>query len=140
MGIVIDTGVFIAIERSSSNLNALRPILASMDPSDDALISSIALAELVHGIHRAKTPEQRVKRLEFVKEVIASFAVTPFTQQTAWIAGKVRGEQTKIGNTLPFQDSLIAATALEFDFSVLTLNLTDFERIPGIRVVRFTRP
>ena len=111
-----------------------------MDPSDDVLISSITLAELVRGIHSAKTPEQRVKRLEFVKEVVASFAVTPFTQQTAWIAGKVRGEQAKIGNTLPFQDSLIAASALEFGFSVLTLNLTDFERIPGLRVVSFTQP
>ena len=140
MGIVIDTGVFIAIERSSSNLNALRPILTKMDPSDEALISSITLAELVHGIHRAKTPEQRAKRLEFAKEVVASFAVTPFTQQTAWIAGKVRGEQAKIGNTLPFQDSLIAASALEFDFSVLTLNLKDFERIPGIKIVRFPQP
>lgn len=51
------------------------------------------------------------------------------------IAGRIDGEQRSRGITIPSMDLLIGATALEISYSVLTANVRDFQRIPGLRVV-----
>ena len=38
---------------------------------------------------------------------------------------------------IPFGDLLIGATALSLGFKVLTGNLRDFQRIPGLMVMQF---
>ena len=38
---------------------------------------------------------------------------------------------------IPFGDLLIGATALSLGFKVLTVNLRDFQRIPGLTVMQF---
>ena len=53
------------------------------------------------------------------------------------IAGQLRAEQANVGNELPFADSLIAATAMFLQRPLLTMNLRDFERIPGLTVIPF---
>ncbi|HEY5330866.1 MAG TPA: PIN domain-containing protein [Acidobacteriaceae bacterium] len=140
MGAVVDTGIFIAHERRGSSALVLRAGLTNISPPESFVVSCISLAELVHGIYRAKTSEQYAKRYTFVREVSSAFPVLSFTEDTAWIAGRIRGEQAKAGNTLPFADSLIAAVAIELDYGVVTLNVRDFVRIPGIRVIPFAMP
>jgi tRNA(fMet)-specific endonuclease VapC len=137
MGAVVDTGVFIAHERRDSTAFALRAGLMNISPPEHFVVSCISLAELAHGIYRAQTEEQYAKRYAFVREVSSAFPILPFTEDTAWIAGRIRGEQAKIGNTLPLGDSLVAAVAIELDYSVVTLNIRDFVRIPGVRVIPF---
>jgi len=53
------------------------------------------------------------------------------------LAGKLDGEQQRNGVVIPFADLLIGATALWLGYSVLTVNLRDFRRIPGLSVVQF---
>jgi predicted nucleic acid-binding protein len=137
MGAVVDTSVFVAHERRGLPGSALRAALQQIVPQDRLVFSSISLAELVHGIYRAATVEQHAKRRAFVKEVSEAFPIIPFTTQTAWMAGRIRGEQAKLGNTLPLADSFIAATALRLDYAVLTSNLSDFVRVPDLRVIPF---
>lgn len=50
-------------------------------------------------------------------------------------AGKLDGIMAKNGLHIGFPDLLIAATALEHGFGVLTYNLKDFTPIRGLRVV-----
>ena len=61
----------------------------------------------------------------------------PYTRETALLAGKIDGEQQNQGVVIPFGDLLIGATALSLGFKVLTVNRRDFQRIPGLSVVRF---
>jgi predicted nucleic acid-binding protein len=62
--------------------------------------------------------------------------VYPYTKETAMLAGKLDGEQQSKGVVIPFGDLLIGATALSLGYSVLTVNLRDFRRIPGLSVVQ----
>ncbi len=61
--------------------------------------------------------------------------VYPYTKETALLAGKIDGEQQRLGVTIPFADLLIGATALEVGYSLLTVNVRHFQLIPGLTVV-----
>ena len=93
------------------------------------------MAELVHGIYRAKTPSVAQRRREFIEELLELIPVHPATRRTAWLVGQIEGEQAANGNVLPFNDLLIAAAALEQGYAVLTSNLRHFSRIPNLTVV-----
>lgn len=59
----------------------------------------------------------------------------PPTKQTAWLVGQIEGQEAAKGNTLPFNDLLIAAAAIEQGYAVLTGNLRHFQKIPSLKVV-----
>ena len=101
----------------------------------EAALSAVGLTELVHGIYRAQTPEIRQRRDAFVTELLTDLAVYPYTKETALLAGKLDGEQQSQGAVIPFGDLLIGATALALGYKVLTVNLRDFQRIPGLSVL-----
>jgi tRNA(fMet)-specific endonuclease VapC len=140
MGVVVDTSVFTICERQRWTSMQVGLYIASLFPTEQIVIPSVVAAELVHGIYRAKTPEQRAKRNAYIKLLLGSYTVVPFTENVAWLAGRVRGEQAQAGNTLPLADTFIAATALDLNYSVLTHNVKDFVRIPGLHVIPFTLP
>src|ERR1700723_4314832 len=58
-------------------------------------------------------------------------------KENALLAGKIDGEQQSRGVVIPFGDLLIGDTALSLGFKVLTGNLRDFQRIPGLTVMQF---
>ena len=109
-------------------------ILASRG-SVDLSLSPVTVAELVHGICRAKTPEAAQRRREFIEEIVSLVPVYPATNQTAWLLGEIEGEEAAKGNVLPFNDLMIAAAALEQGYAVFTGNLRHFRMIPGLTVV-----
>lgn len=137
MGIVADTSVFTVAERRGWSADRLVAHLGQSFPGEAFIISTVSAAEMVHGIFRARLPEQSSQRRLYVSNLLSVYAVRPFGEATAWIAGRLRGEQAAMGNTLPLADSLIAATALKLGYGVLTHNVKDFERVPGIRVLAF---
>jgi tRNA(fMet)-specific endonuclease VapC len=102
-----------------------------------AVLSSVGLTELVHGIYRAQSAAVRNQRDAFIRELLSDVEVYPFTKETALVAGKIDGEQQSRGIVIPFGDLLIGATALEVSYSLLTVNVRHFDRIPGLSVLRF---
>jgi tRNA(fMet)-specific endonuclease VapC len=140
MGVVADTSVFTICERQRWTAKQVGVYITSLFPTEQIVIPTVVAAELVHGIYRAKTQEQFAKRDAYIQILLVSYAIAPFTENAAWLAGRIRGEQAQIGNTLPLADSFIAAIALDLNYSILTHNVKDFARIPGIRVIPFTLP
>lgn len=69
------------------------------------------------------------------EEWVSLVPVHPATQQTAWLAGRIEGEEAAKGNVLPFNDLLIAAAAMEQGYAVLSSNLRHFEKIPDLEIV-----
>ncbi|MBI3279130.1 MAG: hypothetical protein HYZ57_04735 [Acidobacteria bacterium] len=53
-------------------------------------------------------------------ELIRDVPVHPVTVETATLAGRIEGDQAAQGVTIAFEDLLIAATALQLDFGVVT--------------------
>jgi predicted nucleic acid-binding protein len=72
-----------------------------------AVLSSIGLTELVHGIYRAQSAEALSRRDSFIRELLSVVEVYPFTKETAMLAGKIDGEQQGRGITVPFSDLLM---------------------------------
>jgi predicted nucleic acid-binding protein len=98
-------------------------------------ISAVTVAELVHGVVRANTPEVRHRRRAFIDELKKHVPVHPVTESTAEIAGQLSGEQAAKGITLPADDLLISASTIEQGYAVATLNARHFQKIPGLRVI-----
>ena len=137
MGLILDSDVVIAAERRGDTVAQFIERIMSATGDQDAALSAVGLTELIHGIYRAKTPEIRLRRESYMNELLATLTVYPYTKETAMLAGKLDGEQRSQGIAIPFADLLIGATAIALNYSVLTLNVRDFRRIPGVSIVQF---
>jgi predicted nucleic acid-binding protein len=134
MGLVVDSSVFIVLERSRADLASLRQV----SPGESGLaLSAVTWAELCHALYRTRTTEQFQRRETYLKLIAAAFEILPFDTAAAQLAGEVGGKEAASGRVLPALDLQIAATALAHGYGVLTANLRDFHRVPGLRVVSF---
>ena len=70
-------------------------------------------------------------------QLLRDVVVYPLTQQTALLAGQIDGEQQAKAITIPFQDLLIGATALQLGYTVVTGNPRHFRMIPNLDVRQF---
>jgi len=136
MGLILDSSVVIAAERRGETVEQLIARILRATGDQDAALSAVGLTELVHGVHRASTPEVRLRRESFLNELLADLTVYPYTKETALLAGRLDAEQQSRGVVIPFADLLIGATALVLGYSVLTVNDRHFGRIPGLTVVK----
>src|ERR1035441_7327842 len=79
----------------------------------EAALCVITVVELAHGIYRADAPERRERRRVFLDELKAAVTVFPITETTAELVGGIGAESAARGVTIPFDDLLIGACALE---------------------------
>lgn len=136
MGLVLDSSVVIDAERRGDNVKQLLEQIVASTGDQRAVLSSIGLTELVHGIYRADNLQIRGRRESFVRDLIGSVEVYPFTRETALLAGRIDGEQRSRGIVVPFVDLLIGATALAVSYSLVTANARHFRLIPGLKVLQ----
>jgi predicted nucleic acid-binding protein len=136
MGLILDSSVVIAAERRGENVAQMLKQIVAATGDQRAVLSSIGLTELVHGIYRAQSPAVLSRRDSFIRELLSVVEVYPYTKETAMLAGKIDGEQQGRRITIPFSDLLIGATALEFGYTLLTVNVRHFRLIPSLTVVQ----
>ena len=136
MGLILDSSVIIPAERRGETVERLIERILRATGDQDAALSAVGLTELVHGIYRAPTPDIRSRRETYLNELLADLTVYPYTREIALLAGKLDGEQQSRGIVIPFADLLIGATALALGYSVLTVNVRHFGRIPGLPIVK----
>ncbi|HEY6287943.1 MAG TPA: PIN domain-containing protein [Nitrospiraceae bacterium] len=136
MGLILDSSVVIAAERRGDNVTQMLKQIVAATGDQRAVLSSVGLTELVHGIYRAQTAQARSRRDSFIRELLNDLEVYAYTKETGLLAGKIDGEQQSRGIIIPFGDLLIGATALEVGYSMLTVNVRHFRLIPGLTVVQ----
>jgi predicted nucleic acid-binding protein len=132
----LDSSVVIAAERRGDNVTGMLKQIVAVTSDQRAVLSSIGMTELVHGIYRAQTEEARNRRDSFIRELLNDVEVYPYTRETALVAGRIDAEQRSRGVTIPFADLLIGATALEVGYSLLTVNVRHFRLVPGLTVIK----
>lgn len=130
MGLLIDSSVFIEIERSNQPLEVLRTLV----PNEDIAVASVTIAEILTGAFRADTASRRINRQRFVDLVMESFPLYSYTPETALIHARIWADLASKGQTVGGHDLQIAATAIQLGFGVMTRNARDFQRIPTLRV------
>jgi tRNA(fMet)-specific endonuclease VapC len=132
MGLMVDTNVFIRFEKIGKPID-----FSSWESSQKVYISALIVSELLMGVHRANTEERRQRRSAFVEAVISGVGVLDFTVPAARVHAEIHAELAKKGQMVGAHDLIIAATARCHDLSVLTDNVQEFSRVPGLRVIPF---
>ena len=94
-------------------------------------ISAITLAELVHGAEKSQFP---ARNLNVVEDFCSRLAVLPYTQEAAYHYGAIRAALESTGQTIGVNDLHIAAHARSQGMTLVTNNLREFERVPGLLV------
>lgn len=130
MAQLVDSSVFIALERRGDVPTALAALL----PAETLAIASITASELLTGVHRADTPARRARREAFVESILAAFPIFSVDLPVARTHARLWAQLAAAGQLIGDRDMLIAATALTHGYDVLTDNLRDFARVPGLTV------
>jgi predicted nucleic acid-binding protein len=128
MARLIDTSIFIELERSEQGLT----VLTLAAPDEAVALASITASELLAGVHRADSVKRRERRATFVEAILGIIPVLPFDLQVARTHAEIWAEMAAAGQMIGAHDLLIAATALTHNYAVLTHNLRDFQRVPGL--------
>ncbi len=132
MGLIIDSNVFIRAER-----DVRADLFAPYVTQGNAYISAITASELLVGVHLANSEARRNKRRAFVEGILTLFPVLDFSVDSARIHAELYASLRQQGELIGAHDLIIAATALQHGFAVLTGNEREFIRIPGLKVLVF---
>jgi len=132
VALLVDSSVFITLERRRLPLSALIAATEG-EPLD---LAAVTASELLVGVHRADTPARRLGRDTFVEALLAALPVAPFDLPVARVHAELCATLAAVGRVIGSHDLLIAATALVHRYAVLTENLREFERVPGLAVRR----
>ena len=135
MGVIFDTSAIIA-----SNAVMILSTLIAKRAEEPFGISVVTAAELLHGVERADTDERKLKRQAFVEKVIESFPIFPFDLMVGRIYARIWAAIARKGWTVGAHDLIIAATAISLDYTVATVNIRDFEKIPGVKMEKLQWP
>jgi tRNA(fMet)-specific endonuclease VapC len=100
---------------------------------DGLAISVIVAAELRYGA--AKRGSDRLERQ--IDSAIAKLVVAPFEPPADREYAQLRDHLRRAGQPIGANDLFIAAHALALALPLVTANVSEFERVPGLRVVRW---
>jgi predicted nucleic acid-binding protein len=128
---LIDTSVLIEIERRRMRFSETH-----FSQSDLASISAVTVSELLIGLHSAQTEEQRSHRQSFYDDLLESVQVLPFDLAAAEVHSRIWFQMRSTGTTIGVNDTLIAATAIAYQCSLLTNNVREFSRVPCLDVIQ----
>lgn len=132
MGIVIDSNILIDLDRDLLNAQSF---LTSINGNDEIFISVITVSELLHGVHRAKQPNQKIRRSAFVEKIIASIPALPVNLPIARTHAELSANLKKSGKMIGLHNSWIAATCIAHGYRLATSDLKAFRHVPGLSII-----
>lgn len=92
-------------------------------------ISSISIAELEYGVYKSQRKEQnRIALSQF----LIPLEILPFDEQAAQTYGRIRAELECQGIVIGSMDMLIASQAMSLGLTLVTNNVRELARIPGL--------
>ncbi|VAW88501.1 VapC toxin protein [hydrothermal vent metagenome] len=94
-------------------------------------ISAITKGELIYGAEKSSQPERNLTDIE---RLIARLEVAPFEDHASEHFGQLRAELYRIGKPIGPYDMMIAGHARAMGLILVTNNMKEFERVPGLRV------
>lgn len=129
---LIDSSTCVAILRRRLPQTVRRVRAAGIG---ELAISSISAAELFHGVARSAEPLAERRK---VAELLAAVGTIDFGRNAAIAYGFVRGHLERRGQLIGPLDLLIAAHALAEDATLVTQNVREFTRVPGLKLENWT--
>ncbi len=106
------------------------PRLQAVAPADLG-VPAIVEYELRFGLLRLP-PEAAAPRLEALAQLLQPMQLLPFDSECAAHAARLRAQLEAAGTPIGPHDTLIAATALRHQGTLVTRNVREFSRAPGL--------
>lgn len=140
---LLDTDHVVILQRGAT---AERLALAKRMETNSAanfFISIVTFHEQVAGwqafLNSKRSTQQVVRGYHELGRILQAFAevqLAEFDQQAAELFDELRRQRVRIGT----MDLRIASIALFNDYTVLSRNLVDFQKVPGLRIEDWTTP
>ena len=125
---VLDTNTLIYFFKGQG---AVAATLLKTPPAEVA-VPSVVVYEIETGIRKSAQPEKRTQQLS---ALLDAARVLSFDRACASEAARVRSVLEQKGTPIGPIDVLIAGTVLAHDGVLVTHNVSEFERVPELRIV-----
>ncbi|HYO50014.1 MAG TPA: type II toxin-antitoxin system VapC family toxin [Chloroflexia bacterium] len=123
---MLDTDVCVHLIRKKS-ADLLRKLIGYS--ISDIGISSITVAELQYGVQKSSRPMQNRQALD---QFLIPLSIVDFDYDAAISYGYIRAHLEAQGTMIGSLDTLIAAHALSRNVTLVTNNIGEFTRVPGL--------
>lgn len=130
---LLDTCIIVAALKGEPR--ALLNRLAALAPSR-LFLSSLVHAELFYGAEKSK---RSAKALAMLDVLVRGFEPLPFDAGAAVAYGRIRAVLERKGAVIGPMDMLIAAQAVSAGLVLITGNLREFRRVPGLQCKNWMR-
>ena len=97
-------------------------------------ISSITLAELLHGVEKSAMPDHNLRQIE---DFISRLEVLAYGGKAAAHYGEIRADLERKGTPIGVNDLHIAGHARSEGLTLVSNNLGEFERVDALRLVNW---
>jgi tRNA(fMet)-specific endonuclease VapC len=95
-------------------------------------IPTLVLFELQVGIAKSASPAKRTQQLQ---QLLSRVNLVPFDRDAALAAATIRAQLEQQGTPIGQIDVLIAGTAIALQATLVTHNVNEFSRVPGLAIV-----
>jgi predicted nucleic acid-binding protein len=130
LGILIDSSILIAYERGA--LDVAARLKGRED--EEFFVSVVSASELLHGVHRARDASVRARRSAFVEALLERFPLLGVELPTARTHARLWADLAAAGTPVGPNDLWLAATAVTHGLALVTANVREFHRVPGLQV------
>ena len=129
MNYLLDTKAVIALLKNqpSAVRNRLRRVVSR---GVSIAVSTVVLYELWYGVARSQRRRENAERLRVF--LSGNIDIVPFDEKDAVAAGDLRAALETAGTPIGPYDVLIAAQALRNRTTLVTANVSEFARVPGL--------
>ncbi|MBI4219665.1 MAG: PIN domain-containing protein [Chloroflexi bacterium] len=125
--LILNTTILVAAERGDLFLNAIT------GGDDDVALAAVTAAEFLVGVEMADEAHQAQRRA-YVEEILASLPVEPYDLEVARTHALLLAQTQRSGRPRGSHDLMIASTARARNRTVVTLDASGFEGLPGVEV------
>ena len=108
--------------------------LEGLDDAEVLAVSAHVVCELRVGVELSRKP---LKESEALDHLMSGLVVVYPDERFPVIYARLLAAIQRSGGTISAMDLLIAATALVDDAPLVTRNVRDFSRVPGLRVLGY---
>ena len=99
--------------------------------------SSVTAMELLYGAHKSQATRQN---LDAVEGLLSRIKILDFDIAAADHSGEIRSTLAQRGTPIGPYDTMIAGHARSRGLTLVTNNMSEFERVPGLILENWTTP
>jgi len=99
---------------------------------DDCAVSSVTVYELLTGVGKCRSPDNELRKVMALLELLHQL---PFDRTAAERTAAIRVSLEKTGAMIGPYDVMLAGQSLASNITLVTSNVTEFARVPGLGMV-----